>query len=113
MVKGAGSYVKSKESETTTPVSRHRFLIHNKEDHVGVATTPIEEDEQVIGVYMEDNSEVNIRANKAIPLGHKISLVELDAEQPIIKYGIQIGITTCALHVGDYVHTHNIKTARW
>ncbi|KON88998.1 dehydratase [Sporosarcina globispora] len=104
-------------AETHSPdskeVSTHKFLIHHKGDHVGVATSPIKEGEQVIGIYMDDNSEVNVKARGDIPLGHKISLVDLTSDQPVLKYGIQIGLTTAEWTVGDYVHTHNIKTARW
>lgn len=103
----------SKESTNQKQVSKHKFLFHQKNDDVGVVTTPIEENEQIIGVCMEDNSEVNIKANHDIPLGHKISLKEFEVNQPVIEYGIQIGLTTTKWRIGDYVHTHNIKTARW
>lgn len=93
--------------------STHKFLIHEKGDHVGVATSPIKEGERVTGIYMNENTEVEMVAHGDIPLGHKIALVDLDENQPVIKYGIQIGLTTQQWHTGDYVHTHNIKTARW
>jgi (2R)-sulfolactate sulfo-lyase subunit alpha len=94
-------------------VSTHKFLIHHKGDHVGVATSPIAKGENVVGIFMDDNSEIKITSLGDIPLGHKISLVELKENEPVIKYGVQIGLTTCSWAVGDYVHTHNIKTARW
>ncbi|SDN39739.1 UxaA family hydrolase [Bacillus sp. OK048] len=104
--------VKSQNDESKS-VSTHKFLIHQKGDHVGVATTPIVEGEKVIGVFMDDNSEIEVVSRGDIPLGHKISLVELNEGEPVLKYGVQVGITTCNWVVGDYVHTHNIKTARW
>ncbi|MFC7395566.1 UxaA family hydrolase [Scopulibacillus cellulosilyticus] len=97
----------------TKAVSTHKFLIHNQGDHVGVAVTDIGKGEKVVGVYMDDGTTVEVVANDNISLGHKIALVNLDVNQPVLKYGIQIGLTTCKWEVGDYVHTHNIKTARW
>jgi (2R)-sulfolactate sulfo-lyase subunit alpha len=94
-------------------VQLHNFLIHNKGDHVGVATTDIEDGEKVIGVFMDDNSTIEVVANGAVPLGHKIAIENLPANAPVLKYGIQIGLTTNQLEIGDYVHTHNIRTARW
>lgn len=94
-------------------VGTHKFLIHNRGDHVGVATSDIQAGETVIGVYMDDDSTIEIVAKEDIPLSHKISLVDLEENAPVMKYGIQIGLTTTAWSVGDYVHTHNIKTARW
>ncbi|CAH0190062.1 hypothetical protein CN563_23575 [Bacillus sp. AFS026049] len=113
----------SKNSHTETPVknnleaqpllSTHKFLIHHQGDHVGVATTPIQKGEKVVGIYMDDNTAVEVESLDDIPLGHKISLVNLNAAEPVLKYGVQIGLTTKSWVVGDYVHTHNIKTARW
>jgi (2R)-sulfolactate sulfo-lyase subunit alpha len=91
----------------------HKFLIHHKGDHVGVATEDIEAGEKVVGVYMDDESTIEVVARQAVPLGHKIAIESLQANVPVLKYGIQIGYTLSALEFGDYVHTHNIKTARW
>jgi len=91
----------------------HKFLIHHKSDDVGVVTTPIKEGEKVKGVCMEDDSEVNLQANHDIPLGHKISLKDFEKNHSVIEYSIQIGKTITSWKKGDYVHTHNIKTARW
>jgi len=91
----------------------HKFLIHHKGDQVGVATTDIIAGESVIGVYMEDDSTIEVRSKHAIPLGHKIAIVDLEANSPVLKYGIQIGYTATGFTIGDYVHTHNLKTARW
>lgn len=94
-------------------VAAHKFLIHKKGDHVGVATSDIKAGETVVGVYMDDNSTIEIVAQDDIPLSHKVSLVDLEENAPVMKYGVQIGLTTAAWSVGDYVHTHNIRTARW
>lgn len=91
----------------------HKFLIHNRGDHVGVAVDDIKAGETVTGVYMDDESTVTVVANHDIPLGHKIALADLPKGAGVLKYGIQIGLTTTDTKVGDYVHTHNIKTARW
>lgn len=104
--------VKSKKDESKR-LSTHKFLIHQKGDHVGVATSQILEGERVIGVFMDDNTEIEVVSRGDIPLGHKISLVQLKEGEPVLKYGVPVGITTSNWVVGDYVHTHNIKTARW
>ncbi|MED3907505.1 UxaA family hydrolase [Geobacillus thermodenitrificans] len=99
--------------EGVRETSTHKFLIHNRGDHVGVAVSDIQAGEKVIGIYMDDDAQIEIIARADIPLGHKIALVDLDENQPVLKYGIRIGITTSKWKVGDYVHTHNIKSARW
>ncbi|GEO24257.1 hypothetical protein AAC03nite_00420 [Alicyclobacillus acidoterrestris] len=91
----------------------HKFLIHKRGDHVGVATQDISKNETVTGVYMDDNSSVEVTARADIPLGHKIALVDLSPSDDVIEYGQVIGVTTSQWTVGDYVHTHNIKSKRW
>ncbi|WP_303801695.1 UxaA family hydrolase [Alicyclobacillus macrosporangiidus] len=91
----------------------HKFLIHRQGDHVGVATRDIEANEVVTGVYMDDNSTVELVARSAIPLGHKIALVALAEGDDVIEYGQVIGRTTQPWQPGDYVHTHNIRSKRW
>lgn len=95
------------------PVSTHKFLIHHKGDHVGVATTPIKKGEKVTGVFMNDNTKLEITSLGDIPLGHKIALVALDVNEKVVKYDVPVGLTTQPWAIGDYVHTHNMKTARW
>lgn len=91
----------------------HKFLVHKRGDHVGVATSDISKDESVSGFYMDDDSRIEVTADCDIPLGHKISVSELPAGGEVIEYGTRIGLVPDGLSVGDYVHTHNIKSARW
>jgi (2R)-sulfolactate sulfo-lyase subunit alpha len=91
----------------------HKFLIHKRGDHVGVATSDIQPSDTVVGVYMDDDSTIEVPAKRAIPLGHKIAVEPREPQDPVLEYGIQIGIAPDGLEVGDYVHTHNLKSARW
>lgn len=91
----------------------HKFLIHRRGDHVGVATSDIEVGERVVGVYMDDDSEVEVDARGAVPLGHKIAVEGLSSDGEVIEYGAGIGKAPEGFEVGDYVHTHNLKSARW
>lgn len=48
-----------------------------------------------------------------MPLGHKIAVETCEPGAAVIEYGVQIGKAPEGLEVGDYVHTHNLKSARW
>lgn len=91
----------------------HKFLIHKRGDHVGVATSDIVVGESVVGVYMDDDSRVKVEARGDVPLGHKIAVEECEPGGKVIEYGVQIGKAAEGFEVGDYVHTHNLKSARW
>jgi (2R)-sulfolactate sulfo-lyase subunit alpha len=92
---------------------RHKFLIHKRGDHVGVATSDIASGEHVVGVFMDDDSTIEVEARGDIPLGHKIAIEALEPEAEVLEYGIRIGRAPSGFQLGDYVHTHNIKSARW
>ncbi len=91
----------------------HKFLIHKRGDHVGVATSDIGAGESVIGVYMDDDSLVEVEARGHVPLGLKIAVESCEPGGAVTEYGVQIGKAPEGLEVGDYVHTHNLKSARW
>ena len=91
----------------------HKFLIHKGGDHVGVATSDIGSGERVVGVYMDDDSTVEVEARGEVPLGHKIAVRACGAGDDVTEYGATIGKAPDGLEVGHYVHTHNLKSARW
>ena len=91
----------------------HRFLIHRGGDDVGVATSDIGVGEKVVGVYMDDDSTVEVEALGDVPLGHKIAVGGVEAGGDVTEYGVRIGKATEGIEAGDYVHTHNLKSARW
>jgi (2R)-sulfolactate sulfo-lyase subunit alpha len=91
----------------------HKFLIHKRGDHVGVAVADIGRGEHVQGVFMDDDSTIEIHANDAVPLGHKIAIQNVISDASVIEYGIPIGTTVQGFSIGAYVHTHNLKSARW
>ncbi|MFX1311515.1 MAG: UxaA family hydrolase [Promethearchaeota archaeon] len=53
----------------------------------------------------------HIILNHLIPLGHKFALVNIPKGEYIIKYGEIIGVATEDIKKGDWIHTHNIKSA--
>lgn len=90
-----------------------KFLVHDKNDSVGVAVADIKAGETVKGYIMEDGSEIEVVSKNDIALGHKIALVNVPKGSQIIKYSVPIGKTVQDITVGEHVHIHNLKTARW
>jgi (2R)-sulfolactate sulfo-lyase subunit alpha len=91
----------------------HKLLVHRRGDHVGVATEPIAAGERVVGIYLDDDSTTEVLARADVPLGHKIAVDALPHDARVLKYGVAIGIAPDGLREGDYVHVHNLKSARW
>jgi (2R)-sulfolactate sulfo-lyase subunit alpha len=106
----------------TPPLSRgrrrggaveHRFLIHKRGDHVGVAVADMAPGERVVGIFMDDDSSIELDVLEAVPLGHKIAIEAVGADEPVLEYGIQIGVAPTGFVTGAHVHVHNIRSARW
>jgi len=91
----------------------HKFLIHKRGDHVGVAVVDIDAGERVQGVFMDDDSTIEVEALDAVPLGHKIAIAALEPEASVLEYGLPIGKAPTGFASGAHVHTHNIRSARW
>jgi (2R)-sulfolactate sulfo-lyase subunit alpha len=91
----------------------HKFLIHKRGDHVGVATSDIEAGTAAVGVYMDADGTVEVPAKADIPLGHKIAVEARAPDEQVLEYGIPIGVAPGGFEPGDYVHVHNLKSARW
>jgi len=59
-----------------------------------------------------DDTKWSVTLRTDIPFGHKFSLAEIKPNDPVIKYGEVIGLATAPIAPGDYVHVHNIASAR-
>ncbi|MBN1635126.1 MAG: UxaA family hydrolase [Deltaproteobacteria bacterium] len=89
------------------------FLVHAKDDSVGVAAVDLKAGEKLTGLVMDTQESIEIEAAMDIPLGHKIALVEMKPGDTVIKYGHDIGQVVADIKKGQHVHIHNLKTKRW
>jgi len=83
---------------------RQSIQIHDN-DNVAVALlTP------AAGVKVSHGG-TSIEIRSEIPRGHKFALSDIEAGEAVIKYGFPIGQATEKIRAGEWVHTHNLKTA--
>ncbi|WP_392552504.1 altronate dehydratase family protein [Orbus wheelerorum] len=76
----------------------------NENDNVVIALENINKGDNL------EIGNISINVTEDIPSGHKIAINPIDQNQNIIKYGFPIGHATSAIHIGQHVHTHNVKT---
>lgn len=55
--------------------------------------------------------EIRAVAKENIPAGHKMALRDIPQGGEVVKYGCRIGTASEAIEAGQWVHTHNVKTA--
>jgi (2R)-sulfolactate sulfo-lyase subunit alpha len=65
------------------------------------------------GAFLRGPASVSVEILEAIPLGHKLALADIAEGQDIIEYGQRVGIATRGIARGEYVHVHNVRSARW
>ena len=93
-------------------VGAPHFLVHDEGDHVGVAVQDVEPGRRR-AVYLDSDREVEVDVGEAVPLGHKVALVDLDDGAGVIEYRVPVGVTRRAIRGGELVHVHNLRSARW
>ncbi|MGN1372698.1 MAG: UxaA family hydrolase [Candidatus Coproplasma sp.] len=77
-----------------------RTIIINPLDNVAVALADLEKGEIAEGVTLAED----------VKKGHKFALRPIANGENIIKYGVPIAHATKDIAVGEWVHTHNVKT---
>src|SRR5262245_6642825 len=93
------------ERPPLTPTAGLAAIRIDERDNVAVALRLIPAGDRV---EVDGRSVI---ARQEIPAGHKIALASFDADEHIIKYGAPIGRTTECVAAGDWVHSHNLRTA--
>lgn len=94
------------------PPSAPAFLAHNEGDHVAVAVQDVAPG-QHDAVFMDTDRVLQVLVTERIPLGHKVALVDLAADAPVMEYGVRVGLAREDIRAGQLVHVHNMRSARW
>lgn len=87
------------------------FLAHREGDAVAVAVHDVRPG-PAHGAYLT-GAELSVDVLDEIPLGHKVALADIAEGADVIEYGLRIGTATADISRGQYVHVHNIRSARW
>ena len=92
-------------------MSKKAIQVDSK-DNVATATSIVEADEEV--EVLNPNGDVVLKTKpvERIMLGHKIALKNLKVDDEVIKYGEVIGVASREIKVGQWLHTHNVNSAR-
>lgn len=88
------------------------FLAHREGDNVAVAVRDLAPGE-VEGGYLKGPEAVVVEVASEVPLGHKFALRPIAEGDAVVEYGVRTGIATRPIGVGEHVHVHNVRSARW
>ncbi|MDG5787189.1 UxaA family hydrolase [Evansella sp. AB-P1] len=85
-------------------------LVIDGKDNVGIALVDIDAGETCI-VRLEEK-EITMKVLDHIPFGHKFALTSIKKDDPVFKYGEEIGKMSTAVEKGAWVHSHNMYCER-
>lgn len=88
------------------------FLAHRGGDAVAVAVRDVNAGPAVVA-FLDSSERRRIDVGGEIPLGHKAALVALAEGDDVVEYGERIGVARSSIVVGEHVHVHNIRSAKW
>ena len=89
------------------------FVVHEPGDVVGVVVVEgVKAGNDLTGWVMDGDTTLNIKSESDIPIGHKISLKDLNVGDTVIKYGVDIGKVVAPIKKGEHLHVQNVKTKR-
>jgi hypothetical protein len=74
-------------------------------DNVGVAVREVAPQE-----LARSAKGHSVTAGEAIPLGHKVALVPIQAGAKIVRFGMAVGVATADIGTGALVHVHNVRS---
>ena len=90
------------------------FIVHDKKVTVGVVVVEdVKPGMELTGWVMETDETIKLKAEDAVPLGHKMALNNIKSGETLLKYGHDIGKAVADIGKGRHAHIHNIKTKRW
>ena len=77
----------------------------NPADNVAVVLV----DGIVAGTVFNDG-DVKVTLAEPVKRGHKFALRPIAKGEKVVKYGFPIGVATCDIAPGQWIHSHNLKT---
>ncbi|MPY88254.1 MAG: D-galactarate dehydratase [Luteitalea sp.] len=94
------------------PQAMMRALIVHPDDNVANLIGPGKQGHQVSCVVEGQDGIETIELVDDLPSNHKLARRDIQAGEPIIKYGLTIGKASQAIGRGQHVHIHNIESGR-
>ena len=95
----------------TSNSGKKTALVLDQKDNVGVALTDLAAGESCT-VVEDGGRQYDLTVVENIPFGHKFALVDFITDQPVFKYGEEIGKMKTTLAKGGWIHNHNMYCDR-
>jgi altronate dehydratase small subunit len=92
-------------------VGGKKALVIDQKDNVAVALTDLCAGDNCL-VVEDGGKQYEVTVIDTIPFGHKFALAELKKDEPVFKYGEEIGRMKEPIARGGWIHSHNMYCDR-
>jgi len=89
-----------------------RAITMNPDDNVATALENLDAKAPTSIILPSQEVVKEVTSKQAIPFGHKLAIADIKKGGSVIKYGEVIGNASQDIRIGEYVHTHNVKSNR-
>jgi hypothetical protein len=86
-------------------------IVLHREDNVAVTLADVQAGDECV-IRREDGGEYTLQAVESVAFGHKIALAGLEKDEPVLKYGEEIGKMKEPVAEGGWIHSHNLYCER-
>ena len=92
-------------------VGGKKALVIDQKDNVAVALTDLNSGDKCM-VVEDSGKQFEISVMEQIPFGHKFALNNMKKNEPVFKYGEEIGKLKEPISKGGWIHSHNMSCDR-
>lgn len=85
---------------------KQKAIVLHEKDHVATAL----EDLNALEVIEIQHMNQPVILKQEIKFGHKFAVQAVKAGEPVMKYGVPIGLAIQSIQIGEYVHLHNLMS---
>lgn len=99
------------QAQTDTGTALRALIVH-PDDNVANLIGPGKSGQRVHCTVEGRDGVETIELLDDLPSNHKLARRDIKPEEPIIKYGLNIGTASQSIRRGQHVHAHNIESNR-
>jgi hypothetical protein len=88
-----------------------KALVIDQKDNVAVALTDLNPGDKCV-VIEDGGKQYEVSVTEQIPFGHKFALDHMKKDEPVFKYGEEIGRMKEPIAKGAWIHSHNMYCDR-
>lgn len=89
---------------------KKNIVVLNPVDNVATSLLELQANARI--TVEVDGVMQDIAVRDAVPFGHKVAIRAMATGDEVLKYGEVIGRASQAITPGDWVHIHNVESAR-